>query len=243
MLLYQGLPRLGNQAELLGGAIYIPKVDSSSGSETTFLTQCRHVAYDPTTEVDTTEQSTRRAISRHGTRDYSRLTILSSVRIHNVDCCIGRQSCRQKLVSSPTLLLDEVRHQQTIARITAVLDSHRGVVRSVTPRVPQPLERLSVLYTDIIGQSLPCPLRHQKRLMPRCSTAMSECARRRDISPVHDLASVEIGAGQEGVASEIGRIRNAPGVGMQEKEQSLPPSRVCDVEPVVVPLRFKRGSL
>ncbi len=198
--------------------------------------------------------ATRRVVTCQKQTWNTGLSRLPFVRFHNLGRGSGRQSCCKKLVDSPTLLLDEICDQQAIARITAVLDSCRRIVRPVTQRVTQLLERLPVRYADIIGQSFPRPLRHQiasyaKVLISNdmgkfVGTQISKRAwRRPDISPVDDSTSVEIGAGQEGVASERIGVLNAPGVGMREEEQSLSPVRVCNVDPVFAPLRFKRGSL
>src|SRR5262249_19846106 len=62
-----------------------------------------------------------------------------------------------------------------------------------------------------------------------------------DISPVHDPAGIEISASQERVSAD--RIRKAPGIRARQKEQPLPPARVCHVETVLAPLGLERRAL
>src|SRR5215470_9476410 len=79
---------------------------------------------------------------------------------HDLGRLIFRQSRLQELLERPTLLLDEVSHQKPIARVAAIFHPHRDIDRIVSKRVVQLIERLPLLYADIVRQSLPYPLRH-----------------------------------------------------------------------------------
>src|SRR5215475_4742566 len=173
------------------------------------------------------------------------------VRAHELGRFVFRQSRLQELIDRPTLPLDEVRYQQPVARVEAIFDPHRDIDRPVAKRIAQLFERLAVLYGDIVGQSLPYPLRNvqagETDMFP--GNHMSEfvraqsgqCARRSAYIPqMDDPAVVKVSAAQKGMTAKTRIPGEAPGVGGEDEEQAVSPAVVGHIEPVLTPLGFER---
>src|SRR5262249_29616592 len=141
----------------------------------------------------------------------------------------------QQLIDGPTLFLDEVRHQQPVARIGSIPDPHLVIHDPIAERVAQLLERLPVLDPDIVGKPLPDPLWHvqtaEAEMLPGDDVGdlvraePPERARRRaDIAPMNDAAALEVGAAQEGMTAEPVIPGKAPTVRVRNEEQALAPA-------------------
>src|SRR5262245_27658051 len=89
---------------------------------------------------------------------------LSPLRVcpHDLRCLVLRQSCLQEVVDGPAPSLDEIRHEQPVSRIEAILHHHRDIHGSIAERAPQLFERLTILDGHIVGETFPYPSRHAK---------------------------------------------------------------------------------